>query len=765
MRLGWFNVLSGLGVAATILGKAVFGGKPTPRSLQQRLAMLPCANAPVAAEVTIRWNDHQVPFIEASSENDLMVALGVVHAHLRLGQMELMRRIAYGRVAEMIGPMGIELDRSLRQFDFGRAVPQILAGLSTQDRQCAESFVAGINHVLLDGGEKPAEFSLLHIGIEPWTLTDLFTAGRLGAVDMSWMVWARLLPLRERLAPEVWAALWPRLLAGDMPATATAPDGVGLGGRAVAAMLRSGSNSAAVAARRSRTGGAMIANDPHLSASMPNAWLIVGMHAPGLHCVGLMMPGLPFPLLGRNPWIAWGGTSLHAQSSDLYDVSTLPAAAIRERSTTVRVRGARTRQLRLRESEFGPIVSDGAILSSRQTLALRWMGHLPSNELGAMLAVARARDWESYRQALSGFGVSGANMVFAGGDGRVAHVLAAHLPVRPRTAPADLVLPMQADVHWRQVADINAMPIRLDPPEGFVASANEAPPEGHFPVGYFFAPLDRAKRLASLLGGDQPLGVDDLRRLQRDVAGPGSLRLRDVLLAALPVPPPGALPQRLWDALRQWDGNYARDSTGALAFELLLAGVAQRLSKKDRLGAYQDVWMTQHLLQEDFAALPAQELRRTIERALPAVARKWRRHARWGAVHRIHAKHILGFLPSLGRFLNAPAFEAEGGNNTVHKNGHSLCVGPHEVSFGSSARHISDLSDLDANDFVLLGGQDGWAGSANYADQLALWQRGDYIRVPLRPDSVRAAFTHSTTLRPVLSQAVPASVVPASGQP
>ncbi|MFC5739987.1 penicillin acylase family protein [Dyella tabacisoli] len=750
MKLGWSNVLGGIGVAVALLGKAAFARKPVALDLQQRLAMLPLKNAPTTAAVTIRWNDRQVPFIEAAHDVDLMVALGVVHAHLRLGQIEVMRRIAYGRVAEMIGPLGVEVDRSLRLFDFGRAVPAMLDSMGQEDRQLAEGFVAGINHVLLDGGEKPAEFKLLGFNVEPWTLSDLLTVGRLAAADISWLVWMRLLPQRERLAPAVWSALWSRLLTGGMPSSLAAQER-NLGERALAAMLRSGSNSAAVAARRTRSGAAMIASDPHLPLGLPNPWLIVGMHSPGFHCVGVMMPALPFMLLGRNRWIAWGATSLHAQASDLYDVSAQSVEAIRTRTVTVRARGARSRRLRLRESEFGPIVSDGPLLSSKQPLALRWMGHQPSHEIGAMLGVARARDWGSFQQALRGYGVSGINVVFAGNDGRVAHVLAAHLPKRTHEAPDDLVLQPSAAKHWHQVADTMGMPVRLDPPEGFVASANERPRCGDFPVGYFFAPPARGERLAALLSGPQPLDMDDLRLVQRDVIGPGSLRLRDALLAAWPRSPRHAGQQRLQDALNYWNGDYSEDSIGALAFELLLAGVAGRLNDKRLLRAYQTVWMTQSLLLEDFAALPEETLRKAIEQALPLAVKQLKKHVRWGDAHRIRLKHPLGYLPGFARFFNAPAFASGGGNNTVHKTGHLLHTGRHEASFGSCARHISDLSDLDANDFVLLGGQDGWAGSANYLDQIKLWQRGEYIRVPLRLKSVQSAFAHVTVLTPASS--------------
>jgi len=110
-------------VLASLLGAgcAVVAPLPEPTTVEQRLAALPLAGAPVAAPVTICWNDHQVPFVEAANDRDLMVGLGMVHAHLRLGQMEVMRRVARGHVSEMAGPFTTDIDHALRILDFGRA--------------------------------------------------------------------------------------------------------------------------------------------------------------------------------------------------------------------------------------------------------------------------------------------------------------------------------------------------------------------------------------------------------------------------------------------------------------------------------------------------------------------------------------------------------------------------------------------------------------------------------------------------------------------
>src|SRR5258707_3967949 len=124
------------GAAASLFCRlALANARPHPkRSLQERLAMLPLRNAPVSRPVTIYWDDHQIPFIEAQSDEDLAAALGIVHAHLRLGQMELMRRLAQARLSEVAGRFGLGLDRLVRTFDIGRAVPQILTAMPAETR-------------------------------------------------------------------------------------------------------------------------------------------------------------------------------------------------------------------------------------------------------------------------------------------------------------------------------------------------------------------------------------------------------------------------------------------------------------------------------------------------------------------------------------------------------------------------------------------------------------------------------------------------------
>ncbi|MFA5121028.1 penicillin acylase family protein [Zavarzinia sp.] len=735
-------------VGAGLAFRAIAGRRPRPLSIDQRLAMV-LARAPVEHSLTVHWDEHQIPVVEAATDRDLAVGLGIVHAHLRLGQIEIMRRLALGRVAEMIGPLGVELDKSLRLLELGRAVPAMIETMPGETRLFIDGFLAGYNHQLLGQAELPPECRLLGIGREAWSLPDFLTHARLMSADSAWLAWGRLLRARAALPKAEWTRLWHRLLAAGAPAALTALPET-MAERVLAAEGRHGSNSFAVAASRTAGGAPLIASDPHLPLALPNPCLIAGMQSPSYRAVGLMMPGVPSMPIGRNPWIAWGGTNLYAQTSDLVDVAGLPPEAFESRQEVLRVRGAKPVTITLRRCPLGPVVSDGAMIKTGGTTALRWVGHAPSDEIGAMLAIARAHDFEGFEAAARRFGLPGLNLTFAGADGRIAHLRAAHVPRGRRPDPDDLILPAEAAWDFDDYADAGDLPMTVDPAAGFVVSANEAPPPGGPTIGHFFAPSDRAERLTALLTARRDLRPEDLMALQRDVHHAPAFDFRDFLAARLPAP---AGPAEMWlvQQLTAWDGTYGADSTGAACFEVLLACLMRVLPKNTAGPAYEAVRQARGLIRQDLEALPGAELAAALARALPVAARRLRRRPSWGALHRLELRHGLAALPIAGRHFKVAGIAAAGCNDTVNKTAHGLAPGRHRVGFGAAARHVSDLGDADANHFALLGGQDGWFGSANLADLAAGWNAGAMVTVPLRLDSLRRLFPRKTAIEPLNS--------------
>ena len=753
MRLGRLAGSALLGVSLSACALLVPFPKPT--SLTERLAALPTRGLPLEQAVTVYWNEHQVPFIEAQTDRDLAVVLGLVHAHLRLGQMEILRRISQGRVAEMGGVVAADIDHALRILDLGAAVPEIIAGLPDDTRIWLDAFVQGINYYQDHSVDRPHEFTVLGLQPEPWTIADLLAIGRLASADVNWIVWFQL--LRQRSRPD-WPALWARLLdegGASLPSysAATSPEMAALGS-IIAGLSRSGSNAVVVAGRRSASGGALIATDPHLGIQMPNLWLLAGYKSPSYHAVGLMVPGLPFIAVGRNPWIAWGGTNMRAASSDLFDVSELDDAAIDQQRERIGIRWWFDREVTVRRTAWGPIITDVPMLDSGSVgaLALRWMGHRPSDEMTALLRVNRARTWQEFRAALSGFAVSGQNMLYADAEGHIGQVMAVHLPSRAPDKPADLVLARTEEAPWQHIVTSRALPASFDPPQGFLASANNRGADAPIAIGYFFSPNDRISRLSELVTAKDTVTLDDLAALQRDVFMASAVELREVLIRRLSAlsrdQPMAAKRERLVHALADWDGHYAARSTGALAFELILHYFARAYYDEQRLSAYTASGRLLSLLREDLDEAGDAALAPAFEEALSAAAEAMARFKDWGAMHRLRLAHPLSFLPVIGRRYRFTDLPAAGGKSTIMKTSHRLTGERHATSYGSNARHISDLSDPDRNYFVLLGGQDGRFASSTFVDQLELWQRGEYIQLPLRLETVRAQFPHRTEFGP-----------------
>jgi penicillin amidase len=729
---------------------------PRPTTLDQRLAAMPMRDLPIVKTVTISWDDHQVPFIEADSDDDLAFALGLVHAHLRLGQMELFRRISQGRTAEMVGPIATDVDRSLRILDFGHAVADIEAALPPATRAWLEAFVRGINHYLMNARELPHEFAVLGLKREPWTVRDVLTAGRLAASDVNWLIWFAALELRKR---KDWPEIWARLVreGGDSMVSFTGNTESAVLREMILGTGKTGSNSWVVAPALSKSGAPLMANDPHLGVQLPNLWLIVGYKSPSYHAVGLMIPGIPVIAVGRNRMIAWGGTNMRAAVSDLYDATKLVAGAT-ERTERIGVRWWFDSAVTVRETPLGPVLSDAPVLKDKTAtpFVLHWEGHAVSDELTALLKVSQARNFQEFRAAFKSFAVSGQNMLYADAAGNIGQVMAVRLPGRDYATPPDLVLdPDDPRARWDGTRDATTLPASLNPPAGILVSANNRPAKSPVPVGHFFSPDDRLKRLTGLLGGGRRFGLDDFKVMQRDVYMPSAVALRDLLIARLDTlgVAPATDPERdLVAAVRAWDGTWPASSRGALGYELFRYHVERAVYARRLDPALAEMYVnfarSTEIMRDELERADPATLAADLRTALGRAAERFAAFKDWGEMHRLALEHPLANIPVVGDKYRFGDLRASGNSDTVMKTAHASTDQRHVTRYGSQARHLSDLADMDENYFVLLGGQDGWLGSANFLDQMALWQDGGYIRVPLRPDTVHAAFRHRMVLQP-----------------
>jgi penicillin amidase len=707
---------------------------PARVTTQQRISAFPTAELPLDHTVTVRWNRYGVPWIEAHSDHDLAFTLGLVHAHLRLGQIVVAKRIVQGRLSESAGPFTREIDRLLRTIDFGYAAADSEARMSPTTHAWMQAFVDGLNWYQRHAPSKPPEYGLLGLHDEAWTIRDLLAIGRLAGADVNWLVASRLMHARRE--PD-WPEQWQRALAAGADST-----------------VSFGSDAVAVAPAHSASGGALLAADPHLGMVLPNFWILAGLKSPTYHAVGLMPPGLPILGLGRNDEIAWSGTNMHAAASELYDVAGAAPASITDRQELIRTWLWPASGVTIRRAAPGPIISDLSFFPGRpaETIALHWTGHEASDEIGAFLRVMRASSAAEFRRALADYGVGGQNMLCATRSGDICQVMAVHLPIREPGSPADLVRrASDPAAAWHGEADALALPWALNPPGGLLASANNRPTETAFPVGYFFPTSERVERLYSLLSAKEKLSLEDLAALQRDTLSTSALALKTALITAIRQDQAVEQTSTFLRELESWDGRYGADQHGPVVFELLLYELVHRLygSADGKVPGTASDWnYLVHYLPQDLAARPEPGRRALIAAAVQAAAAASTGTANWGELHRLRVGHALAGVPVLGRFFVLDEYGVGGSRNTIMKTAHGLVSGRHYVTFGSQSRQLCDLSDPDRNQFVLLGGEDGWLGSANFADQIELWRQGRTITMPLTAAAVAAQFTTVSVLKP-----------------
>ncbi|MBN1982521.1 MAG: penicillin acylase family protein, partial [Chitinivibrionales bacterium] len=301
-----------------------------------------------------------------------------------------------------------------------------------------------------------------------------------------------------------------------------------------------------------------------------------------------------------------------------------------------------------------------------------------------------------------------------------------------------------------------------DPSQGFIASSNNRPAVHTPALGYFFSANDRINRFRQLCQQKDKLSFEDVKKMQHDVVVLSALRVRDLLMRRLDQMEISSVsdndqihakkrqePQRsaLLENLRQWDGAYLADSKGAVAFQTVLYHFIRHY-----FTALFDKEVSRMLLGSEHAnefVIRALEngdttlVDRSIRVAIDQAANRYHGDRVWGDMHRLVLSHLLGRIPLIGSAYRYGDYPVRGSSTTLHKTAHAITTKRHATFYGANARFLSSLKDQDENYFVLLGGQDGFIGSKQCVDQIPLWLKDAYIRIPLRIENVAKTFPYA----------------------
>jgi penicillin G amidase len=652
--------------------------------------------------------------------------------------------------------------------------------LSEPEAQYLSAYSAGVNRFIEHCGKKlPWEFRLLRYEPEPWTADDTLTINKGLSFLLSTALYTRLnfLAVAARLEnqPEKLRALMPTYPddAATVVAAAWNPlrslwefTSAGLADSAVHPAGH-GSNGWVVAPHRSTTGGALLANDPHLRMNLPSIWYLMHLRAnegragvPPYEVWGATIPGIPFVQIGRNRRIAWGITAavcddveiyrekLHAPGSDRY-WHAQEWRRMSRRSERITVRGKKAIEKIVRSTQRGPVISDFGVLSGAQeAMSARWTAQEPSREIGALYTLNRAGGWSEFLAALSGHSAPSLNFLYADMDGNIGYALAGKIPIR-NSVPT--LLPQEGwddQKQWRGFVPWAEMPRLLNPPGGVIASANHKIVDSAYPyyLSLFFEPPHRAARIEELLASRDRHSVESMAEIQLDAVSLHARALVELLYDDLSsVDGDEGLAGAAVEHLRYWNGDCSVSSIAAAIFHVfhhrLLRNLLVPTLGEDLFAAYveilnQCIVPTDAILRDENSPWFRGRSRRkvvflSLKEACFELSRKFGAnpdHWRWGEVHQLLMSHPLGRIAPLQPLLAIGPMASPGDGTTINL-GFYRHSNPYRQSVGASLRFTADLSDPAASDFVLPSGQSGHPLSPYYGDQSSLWSQGRRIRL------------------------------------
>ncbi|MDW8341466.1 MAG: penicillin acylase family protein [Geminicoccaceae bacterium] len=723
--------------------------------------------------VEIVRDEFAIPHVRARTEADLWRALGFVHGTDRPAQLEFTRRLGRGRLAELLGETALPLDRFFRTLGLARAAEAGLSAYRDEERALLDAYAEGVSAAFARARPLPPELLALGADLEPWRAADTLLVHRLMALEVA-RAWRREL-VHARLARMLPADRLAELLAEEEGTTEPAP-----AGRArldfseparewfpELSVAGSGSNVFVVAGSRTRSGAPLLASDPHLPFQVPGTWYLAVLETPTLSLAGGTVPGLPAVVIGRNRELAWGMTTTGADTEDLVRLRVDPrdpgryllpegSEAFRVRVETIAVRGRDPERLVVRETRFGPVVTDvvpgaRAVAEPGEELVLQWIGLREDDRtLGAGRSIARARSIEEFLAALADFASPVQNLAVADRSGRIGFAVAGRVPAR---RAHDGALPARAwtgEAEWLGFLPPEALPRRVDPPEGFIANANERPVGVDHPrllARFWESPL-RGIRLRELLVDRRDLDFEAARAIQLDLVSGAARTLLPVLSPLLRRAGLSGEARAAAEALALWDGTMAPDRTEPLLFAAWQEAF-ERALLEDEVGALARPLfaarpeLPARLVDKaphwcDDVRTPSSEDCATIARAafLEAFAAlsdrlggDWRRW-RWSSEHPAEMLHRpFGELPVLGSLLSLRV--PIGGDATSLSVGAFRALGPggpFPAHHGPGLRLIVDLAEPGIA-AVVATGQVGHPLSRHYRDLTGLWARGDLVRL------------------------------------
>lgn len=749
-------------------------------------------------KVEVIYDDLFVPHVFAETREDAAMVQGYITAQNRLFQMDLTTRKVAGRLSEVIGPRTLETDRKSRRKGLLWAAERDFEiwKKSEEAMTLIRAYTEGVNAWItqMKPADYPVEFKILGYQPEPWTeLKCVMVMEAMADMLARYDDDLEATNARQLLGEETYNALYPAwnpkqrpvIPEGFYPENPTAlpqktSPGAGnpimseaIGMKSVGELAEpltdpviQGSNNWAVAGSKTANGKPLLANDPHLGLTLPSIWFQVQLHTPEANVYGVSLAGLPGVVIGFNENIAWGITNVGLDVSDWYKVQFTDAARTTYlldgtpvkaelKIEAIQVKGMKEPVIdTIRYTTWGPVVYN----DPKEPLynhAFRWVAHDagPAIPLMNFANLDKAKNFNEYTAAMSGFDSPASNIVYADRHGDIAMRVQGQLPIRRGTEGRFIQDGAQSASAWRGYIPQDEIPKMHNPGRGFVTSANQNSTAPSYPYYFPYGEWEqyRGRRAVEMLEKMNGATIDSMKAMQNNTYSLRAQDAKNLMLSLLDRSTLNPAQQALVADIEQWNCHYDKNLTAPSLFDMWFDSTY--VQTFDEVFAFRDqkiniqlppAWRCIELLEKDtdnvifdLKNTPEKEsARQIVSLAFQKMAGQAAKEALtnnlvWGNFHSLTINHLARIAP-FSR-INIPT------------SGHRSALNAILRDHGPSWRMIVELGDEVKGVGVYPGGQSGNPGSRFYDNMLDYWMNGQYYDLLFwkKPEDATAEKTYT----------------------
>ncbi|MEO9569640.1 MAG: penicillin acylase family protein [Polaribacter sp.] len=734
----------------------------------------------ISKEVTVYFDDIGVPHINAQNQSDAYVALGYLHAQDRLWQMELIRRLAAGRLSEIFGKKLIRTDKFFSGLGIEEASEKTILNLdkNSEKYKMVASYLNGVNQYI-EEGKTPIEYTLVGVKKEQFTFKDMYNV--FGYMAFSFAIAHKTDPLLTEVKEKLGNAYFNELIGVENENLTLIKNETNLEIKAGLAREMHhlfedlpispfiGSNSWVIGANKTKNGKVIFANDPHIAFSQPSVWYQAHLKTPDYELYGFHLALVPFPLLGHNKDYAYGLTMFENDDVDFYVEEENPENSNQYKTENgyinydliekrIKVKDEKDIVYSIKVGRHGPIMNDIIEhIEDERPIAMQWIyTKLENKILDVAYEVSHAKSLSDFKNGASKLHAPGLNMMYGDSKNNIAWFASGKLyKYRDSVYTKTYLDGASGNDEILEYLDFNDNPQAINPSLNYVYSANNQPDSiaGKLYPGYYLNE-DRAKRIVDLLEPKNNWTKEDVSKMIYDVTSLNAPIIANDLIKSIDKTKLTVSQKKIISILENWKGNFEKQEVAPVIYNRLVYEF-QKNTFADELGKGYHQFINTPFVEK---VLPVQVKREKsiwwddittkgkIETKQEIVTNSFKKAFEflenqlgenidswtWDRVISVEYKHAVGEVPALRKYFNVGPFVTTGGDQVINNQIYDIdSTGYYKVKAGPSTRRIVDFSDVDNSLGILPTGQSGRVFSKHYKDQAQKYLKGEFVKMKI----------------------------------